>query len=398
MYDMCYKVDSKSKVRIWYIEQQDDKYRTWDGTQGGKIKCSEWRIAFPTNLGRSNERDGSAQAAFEIEALYKKKCEKDYHTSIESAKTGGSHIFEAMLAEKYDAKNFQSGFAQPKLDGFRCIANKDGLWSRSGKPFVSSPHIMEALAPLFAEDPDLIFDGELYNHELRDNFNEIASLIGVKSDKKLTPEHYTKTRAMVQYHIYDVPSHSGNFAERDAYLESLFLDEEDPCPKCLRLVSTQAVFTADSFDQCHGEWLEAGYEGSMWRNNTKYENRRTKNLLKRKDFLDEEFEMIKTEEGQGNWAGAAKSVFFKVPGAAINFGDLFYNPGSDEMLQYSSTVVPSEGSVRVAKAGIKGSYERGVELLTETHKIVTIKFFERTPDGVPRFGVATMFHGLKREI
>lgn len=367
MYDMCYKVDSRGKVRLWYIEQDGDKYRTWDGTQGGKIKCSEWRVAIPTNLGRSNERDGPAQAVFEIEATYKKKCEKDYHTSIESAKSGGSHIFEAMLAEKYNPKDFKSGYAQPKLDGFRCIANKDGLWSRAGKPFVSSPHIMEALAPLFAEDPNLILDGELYNHELRDNFNEISSLIGVKSDKKLTPEHYAKTKAMVQYHIYDVPSHSGTFAERDAYLEDLFLNEEDPCPSCIRLVETMAVVSAEDFDVLHGEWIEAGYEGSMWRNNTSYENRRTKNLLKRKDFIDEEFEVVRIEEGIGNWSAAAKSVVCRLPDG------------------------------REFSAGIKGSYDRGVELLTETHKIVTIKYFQLTPDGIPRFGVATMFHGSSRE-
>jgi hypothetical protein len=366
IYSEAYKIDSKGKIRIWYIEQDGDKYRTWDGTQGGKIKCSDWRVAIPTNLGRANERDGSAQAVFEIEALYKKKCEKDYHTSIESARSGGSHIFEAMLAEKYDAKNFQPGFAQPKLDGFRCIANKDGLWSRSGKPYVSCPHIMEALAPLFEADSDLILDGELYNHELRDNFNEIASLIGTKSDKKLTAEHYAKTRSMVQYHVYDMPSHSGNFAERDAYLESLLIKNME-LSFCIKLVATQAVFTTESFDQCHGEWLEDGYEGSMWRANTKYENRRTKNLLKRKDFIDEEFEVVRLEEGQGNWAGAAKSVVCRLPDG------------------------------REFSAGIKGSYERGVELLTETHKIVTIKYFQLTPDGIPRFGVATMFHGEKRE-
>jgi DNA ligase-1 len=366
---MCYKVDSKGKVRIWYIEQNGDKYRTWDGTQGGKIKCSEWRVATPTNVGRSNERDGPAQALFEIEATYKKKCEKDYHTSIESAKSDGSHIFEAMLAEKYDAKNFQPGFAQPKLDGFRCIANKDGLWSRSGKPYVSCPHIMEALAPLFAEDPDLILDGELYNHELRDNFNEIASLIGTKSDKKLTAEHYAKTRAMVQYHVYDMPSHNGNFVERNLYLAEM-LYNVDVTPRFepfIQFVETHKIRTAEEFDSCHGIWLVEGYEGSMWRNNTAYENRRTKNLLKRKDFIDEEFEVVRLEEGQGNWAGAAKSVVCRLPDG------------------------------REFSAGIKGSYERGVELLKESHKIVTVKYFQLTPDGIPRFGVATMFHGEKRE-
>lgn len=362
IYDSIYKIDSKGKTRIWYMEQHDDRYRTWDGTQGGKIKSSEWRVAIPTNVGRSNERDGVAQAAFEIEAQYKTKLEKDYHPTLEAAQSGGSHIFEAMLAEKY--KTFQPGYAQPKLDGFRCIAKKDGLWSRSGKPFVSSPHIMEALAPLFEANPDLILDGELYNHELRDNFDEIQSLITVKSDKKLTAEHYEKTRAMVQYHVYDIPSHRGNFDERANEIYNLF---ENMNRNIIALIPTFMVESQEQFDVLHGEWLEQGYEGSMWRNNTPYENRRTKNLLKRKDFIDEEFEVVAIEEGQGNWAGVAKRVTCRLPDG------------------------------RTFGAGIKGSRDRGIELLNETHHIVTIKYFQLTPDGIPRFGVATKFHGEKRE-
>lgn len=362
IYDTIYKIDSKGKTRIWYMEQNGDRYRTWDGTQGGKIKSSEWRIAIPTNVGRSNERDGIAQAVFEIEATYKKKLEKDYHTTLESAQTGGSHIFEAMLAEKY--KTFQPGFAQPKLDGFRCIVNKDGMWSRAGKPFVSSPHIMETLKPLFESNPDLILDGELYNHELRDNFDEIQSLITVKTEKKLNEEHYAKTRAMVQYHVYDMPSHPGTFIERADAIQELF---ETVSRSIIKMVPTFAVESEEQFDILHGEWLEQGYEGSMWRNNTPYENRRTKNLLKRKDFVDEEFEVVAIEEGVGNWSGAAKRVICRLPDGR-EFG-----------------------------AGIKGTYERGVELLNEKHHIVTVKYFQLTPDGIPRFGVATKFHGDKRE-
>ena len=363
IYDTVYKVDSKGKVRLWYMEQDGERYCTWDGTQGGKIKSSEWRLATATNIGRSNERDGVAQAIFEIEATYKKKLEKDYHTTLESAQTGGSHIFECMLADKY--KNFQPGFAQPKLDGFRCVINRHGMWSRAGKPFISSPHIMEALQPFFDMYPDLILDGELYNHELRDNFDEIQSLITVKSDKSLTEEHYAKTRDMVQYHVYDIPSLGTNlFEDRNEYLLALVrtLNSEH-----IVFVPTKYVESEEQFDVLHGEWLEQGYEGSMWRNNTPYENRRTKNLQKRKDFVDEEFEVVSIEEGQGNWANVAKRVICRLPDGR-EFG-----------------------------AGIKGTRERAADLLHEKHHIVTIKYFQLTPDGIPRFGVATKFHGDKRE-
>lgn len=392
IYDTIYKVDSKGKVRVWYMEQLDDKYRTWDGTQEGKIKSSEWRIAIPTNIGRSNERDGISQAEFEIEATYKTKLEKDYHLTIEAARSGGSHIFEVMLADKY--KNFQPGHAQPKLDGFRCVVNKDGMWSRSGKRYVSSPHILEALSHLFEENPDLILDGELYNHDLHDNFDEIQSLVTVKSDKNLTQEHYDKTKLMVKYYIYDVPSHPGSFSERHRYLVSLIENLEDPS---IHSVITHQVNTQEEYDNFHGEWMSLGYEGSMWRADTPYENRRTKNLLKRKDFIDEEFDLLLIEEGQGNWSGSAKSVYFKVPGAIINPGDLYVELESDDILKYDSENIPTRDAVRVSKGGIKGSRDRGIDLLNEKHDVVTIKYFQLTPDGVPRFGVATKFHGQKRE-
>ena len=84
-------------------------------------------------------------------------------------------------------------------------------------------------------------------------------------------------------------------------------------------------------------------------------------------MTDEEFEVVAIEEGQGNWAGVAKRVTCRLPDG------------------------------RTFGAGIKGSRDRGIELLNETHHIVTIKYFQLTPDGIPRFGVATKFHGEKRE-
>src|SRR3546814_5619389 len=88
------------------------------------------------------------------------------------------------------------------LDGVRCIATKDGLFSRQGKPITSCPHISTALTPLFEHTPSLVLDGELYNHDLKDNFNEIISLV---RKQKLTPEQFAETAKVVQYHVYDLP-------------------------------------------------------------------------------------------------------------------------------------------------------------------------------------------------
>jgi DNA ligase-1 len=43
-----------------------------------------------------------------------------------------------------------------------------------------------------------------------------------------------------------------------------------------------------------------------------------------------------------------------------------------------------------------GPRAKAAERAAENHKVVTINFFGYTPDGVPRFPIATKFHGDAR--
>lgn len=357
IYDEIFKFDSAGKIRVWSMEQDGDRYRTISGIKGGKLVTSEWTVAQPTNVGRSNERDGVAQATFEIEAAYANKLSREYHKSIVEA-GGGAHFFKPMLAQKYEG--FAPGFVQPKLDGIRCIAKHDGLFTREGKPIPGADHIREGLAPLFAENQNLILDGELYNHDLKEDFNTIVGLVRRGNP---TPEQAVQARELLQYHVYDLPSSSATFSTR--LLQMGVLARQ--CP-AIHLVETVVASSQEEADEAHGRWLEQGYEGSMWRSDSEYEQKRSKTLLKRKEFVDAEFPVVRIEEGLGNWSGMAKRVVCRLPDGR-EFG-----------------------------AGIKGSQARARELLHETHKVVTVKYFALTPDGVPRFPVATKFHGKERTL
>lgn len=363
LYPNLYKFDSAGRIRVWCMEQDGDRYRTLDGIYQATIKESPWRTAKPTNVGRSNERNGVAQATFEIKANYAKKLKGAYYEDIADIHLG-CRYFEPMLAQSYmDPKrlaqtSFQPGFGQPKLDGMRAIAKADGIWSREGEPVAGTVHIMEKLLPLFAENPNLIFDGELYNHDLKDDFGEIMSLARKANP---TPERAAQIRAGVQYHVYDLPSHPGVFSERYAELAQMvdYFDQQT-----LHLVETAVIETVEQFDELHGICLEAGYEGSMWRRDTEYTNDRTDNLLKRKDFNDAEFELLRIEAGH---RGAYRAVCRLADGR--EFG-----------------------------AGIKASRERAAQLSQEDHRVVTISHFGFTPDGIPRFPIATKFHGKARTL
>ena len=76
-------------------------------------------------------------------------------------------------------------YIQPKLDGVRCVIQYENMgleyevkaYSRTGKEWKNIDHILEELRPFFEKHPNVILDGELYNHDLRDNFEKIISLV-----------------------------------------------------------------------------------------------------------------------------------------------------------------------------------------------------------------------------
>ena len=161
--EKLYKIDSKGKLRVWWIEYDDEKYRTHSGINGGKIVTSGWKYPTEKNVGRANATSVEEQVLSEITAEYEKKLNQGkYHSTIESA-SNGAKFYECMLADKYNAKKHNNFpyYSQPKLDGIRCIVSKDGMQSRQGKKIISAPHIMEALEEFFQKYPDVILDGEL---------------------------------------------------------------------------------------------------------------------------------------------------------------------------------------------------------------------------------------------
>lgn len=352
-----YKYDSKGKLREWKMEVSGDRYRTISGLADGQQVVTSWTTAKPKNTGRANATSAVQQALSEVESAYAHKLAREYHTSIEAAK-GGAHFTKPMLAEKYSGfPLWEPSFMQPKLDGMRCLASAAGLFSRQGKPILSCPHISAALAPVFAKYPDLILDGELYNHDLKDDFPRLMSLC---RKGKPEAEDLAETAKLVQYHVYDIVDLTGaKFSER---LKTLDLVFDRAWLPGIEEVTTVSLTDVQQYNQLHGRAIAQGYEGSMLRLDKPYEQTRSRSLLKRKDFLDDEFEVVRLEEGQGNWGGVIKSVVCRAKNGK-EFG-----------------------------SGLKGTKEYAASLMGKTFKTATIRYFELTPDGVPRFGICTDLH------
>ena len=374
-----YKVDSKGNIREWRMEIDGANYRSVAGIQGGQQVVSGWKEAFPKNVGRSNATTAEEQAVAEVDAKYTKKLDGEYHETVllsvvqDTLKsTAKAKLFKPMLATKWEdrkAKITYPVMVQPKLDGVRAIIKSDGIWSRAGKKIVAVPHIEQQLAPLFKRFPDMVLDGELYNHDLRDDFNKIISLV---RKTKPTEADLAESAITVEFHTYDFAHYPDlTYFERAKALKDFVEVNSEKLPSIV-WVQTDSADSESEVDDLFGGYVEQGYEGGIIRLNGVYQQKRSNNLLKRKDFEDAEFEIISVEEGQGNWSGYAKTLFIRLPDGTTQQSGLAGNQ------DYLRQVLAD----REAYAGGEA----------------TVQYFTKTPDGKLRFPVAKALFKNSRDV
>lgn len=212
-----YKRTTTGDIQEWQMEIDKGHYRTISGRQDGKKVISEWTRCEGKSIGKSNETSTSEQALKEVEAKYKKQKESGYSETLEEVDETG--FFRPMLAHEYKGGLEFPVYCQAKYDGIRCIASKEGLHSRNGKPFVTCGHILEALQSVFKDYPDLKLDGELYTDKYKNDFNTICSLI---KRTKPTAEDLKAAKKNVQYWIYDIVRTDMNFSGRNMFISEFF--------------------------------------------------------------------------------------------------------------------------------------------------------------------------------
>jgi DNA ligase 1 len=210
-------------------------------------------------------------------------------------------------------------FIQPKLDGVRCVIQYgDGVspgaiaYSRTGKEWKNIDHILKQLKPFFAKYPNVILDGELYNHDLRDNFEKIISLV---RKTKPTDEDRLEASKLTQFHCYDVIDEKLPFDQRCEFIAQTLLLQGDS----IYFLDTVMVFDEDEAQSIHRNNLKKGYEGSILRTNDKYACKRSHNLRKFKDFHDAEATLTGWVEGKGKRIGTI-GKFIGRDSEGIEFG------------------------------------------------------------------------------
>ena len=245
-------------------------------------------------------------------------------------------MIKPMLAYKVDKKPIdwsENVFMQPKLDGVRCLIqlndnNEVIAYSRNHKPWLNIDHILSNLKPFFQDHPDVVLDGELYNHDLRDNFEKIISLV---RKQKPTASDRVESCDLVQFHCYD-------------YVETVMnqpygyrmnqLATSDMYSYCVKYVPAYKVNKyEEALNMHYDEFLANGYEGSILRLDKPYQCKRSYSLQKFKDFHDTEATIVGYVPGKGKRTGTLGKFLMQddngvefgcPPGKGYNYKHLTY--------------------------------------------------------------------------
>lgn len=286
-----YHIDKNGNTNEWMIQviphDKCSEIKITHGVVNGKKTESKIMIDSGKNLGKRNETTHFEQAMKEAQSRWNKKKDREgFQLYQDLRQEKNSEKLLPMLAhdfKKYRNRVLFPCFIQPKLDGYRMIFNDGKCFSRQGTHF----KILEDTL-LFQELKTIpfILDGEVYVHE--GSFENL----GVLRKKKLDPEDSIKMNQL-QYHVYDCVDCSLPFKDRFHRLEKFFSESKSVLTK-IRLVNTIIIQNHSELEQRHLENIHHNYEGTIIRNaNGKYQCKfRSMDLLKYKNFLDDEFKII----------------------------------------------------------------------------------------------------------
>ena len=223
--------------------------------------------------------------------------------------------FGVALANKYfdraDKVDFttQDWWASRKCDGVRCIAiKKDGkvkFYSRQQKEFLTLG-VLKKILENVPED-NFALDGELCIVDLfgNEDFISIVKLVRRK-DFTITNPFYQVFDKLTLNELYNGGGRV--LSERLVDLRDFCVRNNDLMEKNIKMLKQTRVENMEVFNDLYDEAKSNNWEGLMIRRDVCYEGKRTNNLLKVKDFMDAEFEVIGYEVGEMRFNENGKQV------------------------------------------------------------------------------------------
>jgi ATP-dependent DNA ligase len=381
-------VSKAGKTMDWSIEVTEVKgegvITVTRGYRGGAVQTNTKTVSEGKNVGKKNETTPFQQAILEARATWNNKQSEGYvvagvmassnSSSSNSASALATSIVASratelilsaplpMLANKWPERKKYIHFpcmVQPKFDGTRTIAicglpeSEPCLFSRQRKAYAHLEHI-QAIVRLLPKG--LILDGELFTTKAH-----FQTIVGLAKKKTLTEEDRVQHN-LLELHCYDIVDPVKPFTERYAILQDLFRSHASIIGSTLQLCPTKEVTKESELKPAHDAYVVAKFEGLMIRNKAGLYavGDRSNDLLKMKEFEDDEFKIIGFYEADGAEKGCV--MWRCVTPKGIEFG------------------CRPEGT----REDRQELFRKGAEYVG---KMLTVKYQNLTPDGVPRFPV-----------
>ncbi len=203
--------------------------------------------------------------------------------------------FSVALANNYEDEKHRVDFenndwrASRKLDGVRCITVIDdkgnvSFWSRNGKEFETLDKLREEIKSFNLVN--MIMDGEVCvcDETGNEDFQNVMKEIRRKDHTILNPRYFVFD--MLPLDEFMTKQSKENHVKRLANLQDLL---RKPSIVYCRYVEQLKVRSNDELISLTREAARLGWEGLILRKNVLYEGKRSKDLLKVKQFHDAEY-------------------------------------------------------------------------------------------------------------
>lgn len=364
IWPQLYAKASTGKIKTWQIGvtlNEDDTAIMWTmhGFLDGKKQLKPKPIKIGKNIGKKNETTPYDQALSEALSKHKKQIDKKYIIEIPTAENE-PNIYLPMLAKKLTKEPDFPVLTQPKLNGVRSLNKKVdpatvNITSRKFKSYNETmPHIRNAVLPLL--NVDEYFDGELYRYGW--TFQQILRRV-----KKLRPDS-----DQVQLWVYDmIPLDLKMKAIDRNHLYHARIPDNHPN---IVKVESKIANNAEELEEQHRENIGRGFEGTIIRtlDGLYVFDYRSPYLLKKKDFIDEEFMIV----------GAEVEISAEE------------DPDTGEIIEKEMVVFVFEvndGTHRTFNARPRGTVADRMRWLSEIDRIkghfMTVRFLEYSEDNIP---------------
>lgn len=382
-----FRDSNNGSILVWQIGFSEETneliivHGTLITTKGvsGRIQTKKHPIKI-NNSGRNLKE----QALLEARKKYMDKCKDSY-------KPAGSELpselrgCNPMLANKYKPPTIVNGkfipsnikqfpvSTMPKIDGIRCLIKKIGpnveARSRLNNLWPHLHHIKTELSNFFMYLPENVeLDGEIYTHDIV--FTQLTSIV------KTFKNGLHKRHDELKYYIFDlIDPDKKVWEDRYSILVNALIKYQEDGYKNTTFTILQCYNAINDTDilQQHKKFVEDGYEGIMIRKyagsnptqkqikESQYKPNRSNNLLKYKEFLDEEATIIGGIACEGTEEGAVKFMIRDIRG--------------------NEFLVRPRGSIELRREWMKN-------LDKYIGKLMTIRYQELSEHGIPRFPVA----------